>query len=182
MGKFDYDENNNLVLENWQIARNNYWENWFRIFYEYNSHNNLIHLFGEEWENNQWIPENEPLKVTNPDGIFFGYLAKEIFLYYSKPTNVGSEKNIDDGFNLLQNYPNPFNPSTTINYQLKEGGFVTIKLYDILGAEVKTLINEEKTKGRYIFNFNASDLPNGVYVYQIRVNDFISSRKMILIK
>lgn len=83
---------------------------------------------------------------------------------------------------LAQNYPNPFNPTTTINYQIKEDGLVTLKLYDILGAEVKTLVNEEKSQGRYVYNFNGSNLASGVYIYQLRVNDFVSSKKMMLVK
>lgn len=87
-----------------------------------------------------------------------------------------------DNYELSQNYPNPFNPTTTINYQIKEDGFVTLKLYDILGAEVRTLLNEEKTKGRYSYNFNGSDLATGVYIYQLKVNDFVSSKKLMLLK
>ena len=182
LAKLDYNENNNLVLENWQKAVYNNWENWFRIYYEYDDNFDLIHLYGEEWENGQWIPENEPLKVTNPDGILFVYLAKEIFLYYSKPISVKNEKNISYEFNLLQNYPNPFNPVTTINYQLPETGFVTLKVYDILGREVTTLVNEEKSRGQYSINFDATAFASGIYIYQIRVNEYVSSKKMLLLK
>lgn len=87
-----------------------------------------------------------------------------------------------DNYDLSQNYPNPFNPTTTINYQIKEDGLVTLKLYDILGSEVITLVNEDKTKGRYSYNFNASDLASGVYIYQLRVNDFVSAKKLMLLK
>lgn len=85
-------------------------------------------------------------------------------------------------YNLFQNYPNPFNPTTTINYLIKEEGFVTLKLYDILGAEIKTLVNEEKTRGRYTYNFDGSGLTTGVYIYQLRINNFISSKKLLLVK
>ncbi|OGU50568.1 MAG: hypothetical protein A2006_02695, partial [Ignavibacteria bacterium GWC2_35_8] len=85
-------------------------------------------------------------------------------------------------YKLLQNHPNPLNPTTTINYQLKENGLVTLKLYNVLGEEIKTLVNEEKTKGRYIYNFDGSDLATGVYIYHLRVNDFISSKKLMLLK
>jgi DNA-binding beta-propeller fold protein YncE len=83
---------------------------------------------------------------------------------------------------LLQNHPNPFNPSTTIKYKLKEVGVVTIKLYNVLGKEIKTLVNEAKNKGTYTYNFDGSDLPSGVYIYQLRVNDFVSSKKLVLLK
>ena len=181
-GKFEYDVNNNLVLENWEIAYNNTWENWFRIFYEYGENNNLIHLFGEEWVNGQWVPENEPLRVTNPDGILIGFIAEEIFLYYSQPTSVESEKNIVEEYLLSQNYPNPFNPSTTIKYQIPNAGNVTLKVFDILGREVTTLVDEFKNEGRYEVTFNASKLASGVYIYKIQSGDFVNSKKMILIK
>ncbi len=83
---------------------------------------------------------------------------------------------------LEQNYPNPFNPSTTIRYQLPQDGFVTLKIYDILGREVTTLVNEEKTKGRYEVNFNASSLASGVYLYRIKVNDYVAVKKMLMLK
>ena len=85
-------------------------------------------------------------------------------------------------YNLEQNYPNPFNPSTTIKFQLPQDGFVTLKIYDILGNEITTLINEEKAQGRYEVNFNASNLASGIYIYKIQAGSFVSSKKMILIK
>jgi hypothetical protein len=182
MGRYEYDINNNRVLEYWKIAVNNNWENWFRIFYEYDDKNNLIHLFGEEWVNGQWISEDEPLRITNPDGIIIGFLAKELFLYYSPPTSVENENNIVNGFNLLQNYPNPFNPTTTIRYEVPDKNFVTIKVYDILGNEIATLVNEEKPPGTYEVEFNASDLACGIYFYQLKAGDFIDTKKMILLK
>ncbi len=85
-------------------------------------------------------------------------------------------------YEISQNYPNPFNPATTINYQLPQNGFVTLKIYDILGKEVATLVNEQKNQGRHSVNFNASHLASGVYLYQLRVNDYVSSKKMLLLK
>ncbi len=180
--KFNYNENKNLVLENWQKTVNNNWENWFRIYYEYDDNYNLIHLYGEEWENGQWIQENEPLKVTNPDGILFGYLAKEIFLYYGKPTSVGSEKNIADGFNLLQNYPNPFNPNTVISYNIPEHSLVTLNIYNLLGEKIKTLVKQEQAKGKYQINFDGNNLPSGIYFYQLKTDKFQQTKKMLLLR
>ena len=90
-------------------------------------------------------------------------------------------------FELFQNYPNPFNPSTAISYQLPSNSYVTIKIYDELGREVKTLVNDYKAEGKYSINFDASQLASGVYFYQLRTLDtsgrgFISTRKMILIR
>jgi len=83
---------------------------------------------------------------------------------------------------LEQNYPNPFNPSTTIRYSLPERTNVELKLYDVLGKEVVTLINEEKHKGSYQVNFTADKLSSGIYYYRLRTKDYISTRKMLLVK
>jgi hypothetical protein len=83
---------------------------------------------------------------------------------------------------LEQNYPNPFNPSTTIRYQIPNDGLVTLKVYDILGSEVATLVNEQKSTGRYEVNFNAASLASGVYIYKLASGSYIQSKKMLLIK
>jgi hypothetical protein len=85
-------------------------------------------------------------------------------------------------YELSQNYPNPFNPTTTIRYQLPKDGMVTLKVYDILGAEVATLVNEEKIVGRYEVSFDASRLASGVYIYRLQANDYIAVKKMVLLK
>jgi photosystem II stability/assembly factor-like uncharacterized protein len=89
---------------------------------------------------------------------------------------------IPKGFVLSQNYPNPFNPSTNISFALPKSGFVTLKVYDMVGKEVATLVNESKTAGNYIIGFNASNLPSGVYFYKIESSNFVDTKKMLLIK
>ncbi len=85
-------------------------------------------------------------------------------------------------YELKQNYPNPFNPSTKINYNIAEGGFVSLKVYNILGLEVAALVNEYKPAGSYEANFDAVDFSSGVYIYKLTVNNFSKTRKMILEK
>ncbi len=85
-------------------------------------------------------------------------------------------------FSLEQNYPNPFNPITKIKYQIPELSFVTIKVYDVLGSEVITLVNEEKPVGSYEVEFDGKDLTSGVYFYRLQAGSFIETKKMILIK
>ncbi len=89
---------------------------------------------------------------------------------------------IPNEFKLFQNYPNPFNPSTTIEYQISKLGLVTIKLYDINGREVETVVNEVKRAGNYTVKFNASLLSSGIYFYKIIAGSFIQTKKMVLIK
>jgi hypothetical protein len=85
-------------------------------------------------------------------------------------------------YNLNQNYPNPFNPSTTISYSIPKAGNVVLKIYNILGQEVKTLINQHQQPGSYKINFNASSLTSGVYFYSIKADGYSQVKKMMLIK
>lgn len=87
-----------------------------------------------------------------------------------------------DNYILYHNYPNPFNPTTTIRYELPQDGVVTIKIYDILGQEVRTILNEFKQADRYEVNFNAVGLASGVYIYRMKINDFAESKKMIMLR
>ena len=87
-----------------------------------------------------------------------------------------------EDFYLSQNYPNPFNPSTIINYQLPQDGLVTLKIFDALGREIKTLLNEYRGKGYYTVNFDGSNISSGIYIYQIKSGNFISTKKMVLTK
>ncbi|MCF8241633.1 MAG: T9SS type A sorting domain-containing protein [Melioribacteraceae bacterium] len=96
--------------------------------------------------------------------------------------DVNDEDALVHEYKLSQNYPNPFNPSTTINYSLKENGFVTLKIYNILGQEMVTLVNKELNAGQHTVNFDASKLSSGVYIYQIQAGNFTSSKKMLLLK
>jgi len=85
-------------------------------------------------------------------------------------------------FALEQNYPNPFNPSTKIEFSIQDFGFVSLKVYDILGNEVATLVNSEKPVGVYEVEWNAADLTSGVYFYQLKTESFVETKKMILMK
>ena len=114
-------------------------------------------------------------EVQNPELI-------ELFKEHIQLLDKDTVKTNTVTYILYQNYPNPFNPSTTLKYQIPQNGFVTLKVYDILGKEVATLVNEVKTQGRYEVNFNASNLASGVYLYRLNVNDYVDVKKMILLK
>ena len=83
---------------------------------------------------------------------------------------------------LSQNYPNPFNPVTTIAYEIQQTAFVTLKVYDILGREVATLVNDEKSSGSYEIQFSAEELTSGIYFYQLKAGEYSETKKMILLK
>jgi hypothetical protein len=85
-------------------------------------------------------------------------------------------------FSLEQNYPNPFNPGTTIGYELPKSAMVTLSVYDILGREVSVLVNERKNAGSYTVKFDASGLANGMYFYQLQAGDFVSVKKLVVLR
>jgi hypothetical protein len=89
---------------------------------------------------------------------------------------------VPDAYALHQNYPNPFNPNTTISYDIHEAGHVTLTVFDILGREVMTLVNQEQPAASYTLEFNASTLSSGIYFYQLKVNDFSDLKKMVVLK
>jgi hypothetical protein len=117
-------------------------------------------------------------------------------LYPSKAASIDNNNGRPASFKLYQNYPNPFNPTTRIKYtistsplsssykgeKMKQSWFVSLKVYDILGREVSTLVNKEQVPGTYEVNFNAGNLPSGVYLYRLTYGSFTETKKMILQK
>jgi hypothetical protein len=97
-------------------------------------------------------------------------------------TGLNDNKNLSINFNLEQNYPNPFNLSTLITYSIPSTQIVTIKVYDILGNEITTLVNEEKPIGKHEIIFNAKNLSSGIYFYRMQTSDFTETKKFILMK
>lgn len=98
---------------------------------------------------------------------------------------IGIQKissNVPRIFDMGQNYPNPFNPTTTFQFDLPRKEFVNIVLYNMLGQQLRTLVNEEKDAGSYKVDFNASDLASGTYLYRITAGDFVKTNKMVLLK
>jgi hypothetical protein len=122
------------------------------------------------------------------DRLFFGIYAQRINYDGSlgDPVSIEDELPVFSSFLLEQNFPNPFNPSTRIQYQISSITQVTIKIYDVLGNEVATLVNEEKPAGTYEVDFNTSSIKHhtssGVYFYQLRVGNYIGIKKMLLVK
>ncbi len=104
------------------------------------------------------------------------------------PTAIDDNaSNLPETFSLAQNYPNPFNPETQISYQLTEGGTVSLIICDILGREIKTLVNEDQPYGKYSVSWNGTDnfgnkVPSGIYVYTLRTGNSVNSKKMVLMK
>ena len=100
----------------------------------------------------------------------------------AKPRLLLNTEIIPNQVILSQNYPNPFNPTTLIKYQIPVESFTTLKVYDVLGNEVATLVKDEKTAGNYEVEFNANGLASGIYLYKIKAGEFVDVKKMIVLK
>lgn len=97
-------------------------------------------------------------------------------------SGIESKSEIPKIFELYQNYPNPFNPSTIIEFDLEHSSFIELKIYDLNGREVKTLVSSYLRKGRHSIEWNATDVPNGVYIYTLNNASFVQTRKLIVLK
>lgn len=147
----------------------------------------LISLGGVEVENINILSVPEYIGLKD-------YVRKLRFLFYSPEGRIKEvipgdavESSVDShppgySYELKDNYPNPFNPSTTINYQLASNGFTSLKIYDILGKEVASLVNEKQDAGTYAVQWNASAFASGVYFYKLQSNGFVQTKRMILTK
>jgi photosystem II stability/assembly factor-like uncharacterized protein len=141
---------------------------------------------GENWNQINTSLTGDEIRsfVVDANGyVYAGTHLNGVFKSISPTTSVKNDKtNIPRDFSLLQNYPNPFNPSTNITYSLPKGSHVILKVYDLPGREVTTLVNEEKHAGKYNVVFNDSNLSSGMYFYRIQAGSFVSTKKFVLMK
>lgn len=160
--------NTRVELQDGNNSYHNFWdaslENKPIRVVEGNQFEELIGIMYFSFSNYKLIPR------TNAD--FVGYT-----------TSVKSKEiNLPDEYKLDQNYPNPFNPNTRISYSIKEEGLVSLKVFNILGQEVATLVNEVKSPGKYYVNFDAKNMSSGIYIYKIETNGFTQTKKMTLLR
>ena len=186
---YTYDANGNelsLLYEQWS---NGQWVNHSRDTYTYDAQENLTSIWFHTWLNSSW---------TSTDvGEYFGYSVADSaansynlgsgynFTFIRKliVTGIASQSgNVPAVYSLSQNYPNPFNPTTRIGFEIRDLGFVSLKIYDVLGREVSTLVNEVRQPGSYETTFDAAGLASGVYLYRLEAKDFVSTKKLLLLR
>ncbi len=180
------DELGNQVQQLEQIWNGSIWVNDIKKDYTYIS-NYFESCNAELWNGTNWEPGDTPILVNNPDGFKIAIVIQSINIYYIIVNVESTNYNTHNDFSLSQNYPNPFNPSTSIQYAISSAQFVTLKVYDLLGREVATLVNEEKAAGSYEIDFNVGRdsspaLASGIYFYKIQAGDFVETKKMLMIK
>ena len=197
---YTYDENNNQTEELRQYCWNAVWSNIWKYSYAYDGNNNQTEYLNQTWDDSSWLniwkysytyDGNNNLTESfgqEWDGSDWGNMSKLIYSYI--PTDVRELTGKFNDYSLSNNYPNPFNPTTTIKYQIPERNFVSMKVFDILGKEIETLVDEEMSPGKYEVKYDASDLASGIYFYQLKVGNpssgsgqsFVDTKKMILLK
>ena len=134
------------------------------------------------WSSNQWVYSIGNLDlVQNAGKLKINYYGSIVTFQFTV-TCINDQNLSSKIFNLEQNYPNPFNPSTSIQYTIRNSQFVSLKVYDVLGNEVATIVNEEKPIGSYVVNFNANGLASGVYFYRLQAGSFNQTKKFILMR
>lgn len=140
------------------------------------------------WSPRLYVPSN--FEYYDPNGesgaIWVGLDGAQRKVYYDRynatPTSVDQTSGVPEVYTLKQNYPNPFNPSTTIEFAIPKNEFVTLKVFDLLGREVQSLVAENLTAGSYKATVNGERLASGVYIYQLRAGNFVESKKLTLLK
>ncbi len=183
---YTYDSSGNRTLklhEDWDgtnwVTRNYACE---RSTYTYDSNGNITLLLNENWDGTNWEYGNGSLSFTDTFGNNYSFYGEEIKIFYKTIIEVNENEFGIPDFSLSLNYPNPFNPSATISYSLPQSGFVQLKIYDMLGQEVATLVNEIQQTGIHKVEFNANGLTSGVYFYKLQSGSFMDTKKLILLR
>ncbi len=138
---------------------------------------NSSHIFVPQWTN----LNNSQLIILEDLGNT-GTISDTIYVNNQFIGIENKEPEVPTKFSLSQNYPNPFNPLTKIRYTLPKNIFVKLKIFDILGKEIETLVNEKQSPGTYEATFDASKYPSGVYFYKLETENYSETKKMVLIK
>ena len=165
MNSYTYDVNHNRtewIIQYWEDSA---WVNYYnyKIMYIYDVNNNQIEELWQSWDGSDWV---------NSYKLIYSYI----------PTDVEEFTSEFNDYSLSNNYPNPFNPSTTIRYSISTTSQVIIKVFDILGNEIKTIVDGKMSPGKYEVLFDASGLSSGTYFYQLRTENFVQTKKMLILK
>lgn len=145
--------------------------------------------FTNALNNEDWFALGYMVKCNEDDAdyraVFNGYLDTNppyLIVSYNIVVGIDDTQSNPKFFNLYQNYPNPFNPTTIIRYQIPTISYVEVKVYDVLGREITTLVSEEQSSGIHEAEFNAAGLPSGFYIYKLQSGEFTTTKKMVLLK
>jgi hypothetical protein len=185
-GQYSYTNNSNgkvltSLYQNWQ---NSTWTNYHQSTCTYDANGNELTGYNTQWSNSSWQPVdyNFDVNINGNDYYFNGYAINISYILVNTTGISADNSSIVNDYSLSQNYPNPFNPSTTISFSLPSKSFVSLKVFDMIGREVATIISEEMSAGSYSRKWNASALSSGVYFYRLTAGTFVQTRKLCLLR
>jgi hypothetical protein len=181
---YTYDAGGNklsLLHERWTDGR---WLYIFRYNYDYDVNGNMIFLMSESWDESQWVPLSNFIDFEDIAGYNYHFYGYKVSLHYRQfVTEIAFEKtDMPSMYELHQNYPNPFNASTNISFNIPINLFVSLKVYDVSGREVATIVNENLSAGDHTKQWNAVNLSSGVYFYRIQAGSFTETKKLLLLR
>ena len=187
-----YGENGHIASALIQTPYGNGWVNANQYSYSYDANGNLTSDLYQTWNGSGWVNNSQDSCTYDANGNLTRYLDQiwlsewtnnyqDIYAYQSV-TGVKETPKLPNQFALSQNYPNPFNPSTQISYTLAKPSIVTLNIYNLLGQQIATLVNDKNEPGEHSISWNALNIPSGVYFYRIVAGDFVQTKKMVLIK
>jgi len=178
-----------LVIQFWS---GNEWINDEKYTYAYNEDDYEIECLGEKWSNLNWVNDwkntysydDYTNLIETLECIWNGtnWINFNRYHYSYIITEIEQSPLENKIYYLSNNFPNPFNPTTKIKYSIPKLSFVTLKVFDVLGKEIETLVNKDKHTGNYEVEFNAAHLPSGVYFYKLQAGNYIETKKMLLLK
>ena len=179
----EVDEDNNLYvaggLSNEPFITGSY----DMMIFKYNSDGDSLWAIRQDIYNIDTTPPDMILNAKDDLTIILTGVQSYVTIRYSNNPPVGIE---GDSFvyhyELLQNYPNPFNPTTRISYSIPTSNLVNLKIFDVLGTEIETLVNQVQNSGNYTIEFDGTKLSSGIYLYRLVTENYIQTKKMILIK
>jgi hypothetical protein len=169
------------------------WVNEFRSTLSYNASNMQTGSIGQYWGGSSWVNSIQSINSYDGDNNLVDFTFQtwvgsawvnwfRFLHYYSSSTDVEGEIGLASEFNLSNNYPNPFNPSTRINFTIPHKAVVSLRVFSLSGSEVAELVSGEMEAGSYDIDFDAANLPSGVYFYKIQSDNFVQTKKMLLLK
>ena len=182
---YNYDANGRDTSYLVELWSNGQWVNYERYGYSYDVNGNLTSVWHDGWFSSSWQPVSMfPVDVYDSVGNYYEYWGYNITLIRRLiATGIASQNGTEPTtYSLSQNYPNPFNPSTTIKFTLPQASRVNLTVYDILGREVSVLVNEKKDAGVYEVKLGGSNLASGVYFYRLQAGDFVSTKRLLILK
>jgi hypothetical protein len=171
-----------------EMAPNGQLVNANRGTYVYEANGKLLSYLYCRWINSSWVPDDsenrEGYRVTDGAGNHYSFSGHSAtFSYRLLVTGItDNNSSIPEMLFLSQNYPNPFNPTTTISFSFPSRSFVSLKVFDVMGRDVATIVSEEMPAGNYSRQWNAAGMPSGVYFFRLHAGAYTETKKLLLLR